>query len=134
MSENVIKPTNPKTKPFDVSRPGQTPPPSSARPVIVTNQPEQADPMIHETAPEKDLDLKKDLSSPGKEIDHFDKHRGTTASVEKEAAVLDKRSPHIDSSLVTVSSETTTKKLTWKIAAVLAVIIVVLIGAVYYYR
>ncbi|HUD81242.1 MAG TPA: hypothetical protein VMR08_01255 [Patescibacteria group bacterium] len=82
-----------KNKPFDVSPPGQTPPSPSSRPVIITYQPEQDDPMLHREDQIKDLDLTADLSSPdAAETEESDiKHHKVSPAIKKELTVLEKK-------------------------------------------
>jgi hypothetical protein len=134
MSDSIIPPTNSKSKPFDITPPGQSPPSSSSRPVIITNQPEQSDPMLKEPAPLPDLNPK-DLSPPGAEPKEKTSARhGLTPEVKSELKKLQKNPPAAPPNLVTVSSEAIEKKPVWKKAAIIGGIMVVLLGLIYYYR
>jgi hypothetical protein len=127
-------PTNPKSKPFDVTPPGQSPPSSSSRPVIITNQPEQADPMLKEQTPVKVLNLD-DLTIAGTDAkDEPPAGHTVTPALKKELTKLEKNQPNVQSTLVTVSSEALVKKPAWKKIAIISGVVVVLLGIIYYYR
>jgi hypothetical protein len=126
MGEKIIKPTNAKTKPFDVSRPGKTPPSSSSRPVIITNQPEQADPMLTGDSQSKELDMSQ-LTTPPAEAPII------TPTLDKAPADPEKSKIDSGPSLVTVSSEAIVKPSPLKKYGIIAGVVIIALALLIYY-